>query len=73
MIPLSNFSYNRKWEEIENMLDFAERKQNNHYVKMQDCKKGERMYHMRNYKALEGVIKSLKWVLGDKDIEHPLE
>ncbi|QDP53548.1 MAG: hypothetical protein GOVbin556_12 [Prokaryotic dsDNA virus sp.] len=70
---MSNFSYNRDWEEIEIMLDFAERKQNKHYSEMQNCNKGERMYHMRNYKALEGVIKSLRWVLGDKNIEHPLE
>ena len=28
---------------------------------------------MRNYKALEGVVKALRWTLWDKDIEHPLE
>ena len=26
----------------------------------------------RNKKALEGVVKSLRWCLGDKDVEHPL-
>ena len=35
--------------------------------------KYRRLEHMRNYKALEGVIKSLRWVLGDKDVNHPLE
>jgi hypothetical protein len=55
------------------MLDKAERKQNSHYTEMQKGGKTERLYHMRNYKALEGVIKALKWTLGDKDIEHPLE
>lgn len=69
-----HFSYNRTWEQIENMLDKAERKQNQHYSKMQKTKnKKERLYHMKNYKALEGAIKALRWTLGDKDIEHPLE
>ena len=27
----------------------------------------------RNCKALEGVIKSLKWTLGEEGIAHPLE
>lgn len=58
---------------ILNMLDKAERKQNMHFVKMQRSKKKERIFHMRNYKALEGVVKSLRWTLGDKNIEHPLE
>ena len=55
------------------MLDKAERKQNMHFMKMSKGKKEDRVYHMRNYKALEGVIKSLRWALGDKDIDHPLE
>ena len=33
----------------------------------------ERIMHMRNYKALEGVVKTLRWALGDKSVEHPLE
>ena len=70
-----HFAYNRTWAEIEEMLDKAERKQNMHFMQMQrqGMKKKERMMHMRNYKALEGVIKSLRWVLGDKDVSHPLE
>ena len=69
------FSYERTWEEIEVMLDKAERKQNMHFMQMQrqGINKKERMKHMRNYKALEGVIKSLRWVLGDKNVQHPLE
>jgi hypothetical protein len=55
------------------MLDKAERKQNMHFTKMQTGKKKERIYHMRNYKALEGVVKALRWTLGDKHIDHPLE
>tara|TARA_R110000851_G_C12891426_1_gene547193 strand:+ start:206 stop:436 length:231 start_codon:yes stop_codon:yes gene_type:complete len=70
---VNNFSYQRTWAQIHEMLDKAERKQNMHFMKMSKGKKEERVYHMRNYKALEGVIKSLRWTLGDKDIDHPLE
>jgi len=55
------------------MLDRAERKQNMHFTRMQIGKKKERIFHMRNYKALEGVVKALRWTLGDKYIDHPLE
>jgi hypothetical protein len=68
-----HFTYERTWEQIHEMLDKAERKQNMHYVKMQNAKKSDRIYHMRNYKALEGVVKALRWTLGDIKIDHPLE
>ena len=69
-----HFSYNRTWEEILAMLDKAERHQNQYFSKLQRTKdKKERMKCMRNYKALEGVVKALRWTLGDKNIEHPLE
>tara|TARA_Y100001938_G_scaffold126714_1_gene178903 strand:- start:361 stop:576 length:216 start_codon:yes stop_codon:yes gene_type:complete len=68
-----HYSYERTWVEIEEMLDMAERKQNEHYVRMQKGSRKERIYHMRNYKALEGVVKSLRWTLGDKDISNPLD
>ena len=70
-----HFSYTRTWEDIEDMLQKAERKQNQHELRMRhpSATKKEKLHHMRNYKALEGVIKSLRWVLGDKDITHPLE
>ena len=68
-----HFSYERSWNEIEDMLDKAERKQNIHYMKMKKGKKSDRVYHMRNYKALEGVIKALRWTLGDIRVKHPLE
>jgi len=67
------FTYDKSWVQIENMLNKAKEKQNTHYLMMQDGTKSERIYHMRNYKALEGVVKALKWVLGDKTIPHPLE
>jgi len=74
----------RTENEIELMLDRAERKQNMHFTKMQTSNINDRvqvggvshkarMYHMRNYKALEGVVKALRWALGDKDVKHPLE
>ena len=69
-----HFTYERDWEQIENMLDKAERKQNFHSIEMsKNLPKKERIFHMRQFKALEGVIKSLRWVLGDKDVNHPLE
>ena len=69
------FTYERTWAEIEDMLDRAEKKQNMHQTQMSLAvlEKKKRLMHMRNYKALEGVIKSLRWVLGDKNIQHPLE
>tara|TARA_R100000458_G_C8278539_1_gene254964 strand:- start:11931 stop:12173 length:243 start_codon:yes stop_codon:yes gene_type:complete len=68
-----HFSYHRTWEDIEDMLAKAEQKQNFHYMKMQRGPRQERVHHMRNYKALEGVVKALRWVLGDLHITHPLE
>tara|TARA_R110000751_G_scaffold286675_4_gene391239 strand:- start:1941 stop:2171 length:231 start_codon:yes stop_codon:yes gene_type:complete len=68
-----HFTYERTWAEIHEMLDKAERKQNKHYLKMKAGSKAERVHHMRNYKALEGVVKALRWTLGDMSIIHPLE
>ena len=71
---MTDYMYNRTWEEIEDMLDKAEKHQNWHYSQLQDTKNTKkRMKHMRNYKALEGVIKSLRWTLGDRRIDNPLE
>jgi len=72
----------RSEDEILTMLDRAEKKMNHHLYYIQKTNellpKGNKrstrkMYHMRNYKALEGVVKTLRWSLGDKEIEHPLE
>lgn len=70
-------TYDRSWDEIEDMLFKAEKKMNNwilyfHHCKSQDDKAGMREA-ARNKKALEGVIKTLKWTLGEKGIPHPLE
>ena len=67
------FSYNRTWEEIEEMLVGAEKKYNYHHAEYSiSTSKEDKLYHARNYKALQGVIKTLKWVLGDRTIQHPL-
>lgn len=64
-----NFTYDRSWGEIEHMLDMAEREQNKHFMLMQRTKvKKERIKHMRNYKALQGVINALRWTLGDMHV-----
>jgi hypothetical protein len=70
-----NFSYSRNWEEIEAMLDKAERKLNFHQLKMTQFrpKSKDWVFHARNFKALQGVVKTLRWTLGDKNIPHPLE
>ena len=62
-----NFSYTREWVEIEGMLNEAERKQNMHLTSLRnrDLTKKQLKRHMRNYKGLEGVVNSLRWVLGD--------
>ena len=66
-----NFSYERTWEEIENLLNEAEREQNKHLTALQTKKpKSLLMKHMRNYKGLEGVINALRWVLGDLKVNE---
>jgi len=70
-----NFTYERTWAEIHDMLDKAEREKNRHSINMGDKKLDTktRMFHARNFKALEGVCKTLRWVLGDVRVDHPLE
>ena len=74
-----HFTYDRSWDDIELMLDRAERKQNEwvntfFVAKSQDPPRRDIMADAaRNKKALEGVIKTLRWVLGDKNVPHPLE
>ncbi len=80
-MPLSDhqdseaFSYERSWEEIEFMLDRAERKLNYHLVELNKYREKSKKWveHARNFKALQGVVKTLRWTLGDKNITHPLD
>lgn len=66
-----NFSYERTWEEIEDLLNKAEREQNKHLMALQMRKpKPLLMKHMKNYKGLEGVINALRWVLGDLKVNE---
>ena len=64
------YTYERTWAQIHTVLDKAEKKQNWHFMMIQrkDTPKNDKMMHMRNYKALEGVINALKWTLGDRQI-----
>ena len=65
-------TYNRTWEQIELMLDRAEKKMKKWKDFFEDCReRGDRdgmKDAARNKKALEGVVKTLRWVLGDKNI-----
>jgi|TARA_B100000282_G_C31736673_1_gene493837 hypothetical protein len=71
-----HFSYKRTWDEIEVMLNKAERVKNSWDIKyLQAKEKGNKkriIECLRNMKALEGVIKTLRWTLGDINVEHPL-
>tara|TARA_Y100000361_G_C11154066_1_gene343011 strand:+ start:2231 stop:2479 length:249 start_codon:yes stop_codon:yes gene_type:complete len=72
-----HFAGLRDEDEVLEMLDRAERKYNYHYTTYMSnggrLDYGERMHHVKQIKALQGVIKTLRWCVGDKDIEHPLE
>lgn len=71
-----HFSYDKDWDEIETMLDRAERKLNawvSVYYEAQTRNNKKVMRDAaRNKKALEGVIKGLRWALGDKNVKDPL-
>tara|TARA_R100001230_G_C5472430_1_gene26759 strand:+ start:89 stop:328 length:240 start_codon:yes stop_codon:yes gene_type:complete len=72
MKMVEEYTYNRTWDEIEEMLDNAERKQHFHSIKTGDTSLGkkERMYHARAFKGLEGVINALRWTLGDRKMSR---
>mgnify|MGYP003117633926 CR=1 FL=1 len=63
-----HFAYDKNWEDIEKMLEQAERQQNFVWMRAGKAPRGERMYWLRQYKGLEGVINALRWVLGDKNM-----
>ena len=62
-----NFSYNRTWVEIQDLLHEAERKQNQRLLALQNTRltKKQKVQHMRDFKGLQGVIHALRWTLGD--------
>ena len=69
-------SYDRTWIEIESMLDDAKARRKqwqeyyHHAKKMHD--KDSMKDAARNAKALEGVEKTLRWVLGEPGVKDPL-
>lgn len=70
-------SYDRTWEEIEDMLNLANAKRSKWKKWFESCKdSGDRegmKEAARNHKALDGVIKTLRWTLGEEGIVSPLE
>ncbi|MBS72139.1 MAG: hypothetical protein CMO20_04190 [Thermoplasmata archaeon] len=70
-------SYDRQWDEIEEMLELAESRGIEWQEWFEECRdNGDRdgmKEAARNFKALQGVIKCLKWVLGEQGVDHPLE
>jgi hypothetical protein len=75
--PAPHRTYDRQWDEIEEMLTTAEKRAEEWQGWFEDCRENKDKEGMkeaaRNYKALQGVIKCLKWVLGEEGIDHPLE
>lgn len=69
-------TYERTWEEIENMLDQATEKMHLWKEWYETCKSEKDKDGMkeaaRNHKALEGVVKTLKWTLGEVGVDDPL-
>ena len=69
-------TYDRTWEEIEAMLSRAEVTQNNWQCEFERARSVRDRDAMkdaaRNYKALEGVVKTLRWTLGVYGIVDPL-
>ena len=70
-------SYDRTWDEIEQMLERAEVKRKKWKDGFRECRKNGDREGMkeaaRNHKALDGVIKTLKWTLGEEGISDPLD
>ena len=70
-------SYDRSWEEIELMLNRAELKRKEWKSWFEECRKNEDRDGMkeaaRNHKALDGVVKTLKWTLGEEGANNPLD
>tara|TARA_B100000029_G_C17303591_1_gene861615 strand:+ start:603 stop:836 length:234 start_codon:yes stop_codon:yes gene_type:complete len=69
--------YDRTWEEIEEMLEAAIARKKKWKDWFEQCREdGDKegmMEAARNAKALEGVVKCLKWTLGEEGVGHPLD
>jgi len=69
-------SYERTWDEIEEMLNQAIHTRNTWIARFERAKQIQDRQVMkdaaRNCKALEGVIKTLKWTIGTPGVGDPL-
>jgi hypothetical protein len=69
-------TYDRTWDEIEEMLNQAIHERNSWITSFEKARDRNDRQVMkdaaRNCKALEGVIKTLKWTIGVPGIEDPL-
>ena len=70
-------TYDRTWDEIEQMLTHAEAKRKQWKNWFEDCKNSGDREGMKeaaiNHKALDGVIKTLRWTLGEVGVGDPLQ
>ncbi|MDG1546105.1 MAG: hypothetical protein P8Q55_01810 [Candidatus Poseidoniaceae archaeon] len=70
-------TYDRTWDEIEQMLAKAESKRKQWKSWFEECKSSGDREGMkeaaRNHKALDGVIKTLRWTLGEVGVSDPLQ
>ncbi|MEC8151968.1 MAG: hypothetical protein VX068_04905 [Candidatus Thermoplasmatota archaeon] len=69
-------TYESTWAEIESMLEQATEKMHQWKELYDMCKSEDDKDGMkeaaRNHKALQGVVKTLKWTLGEEGIDDPL-
>ena len=69
-------TYERTWAEIESMLEQATEQMHQWKEWYDMCKSEDDKDGMkeaaRNHKALQGVVKTLKWTLGEEGIDDPL-
>jgi len=70
-------TYDRTWVEMESMLDDARNERRQWQFRFNRAKRIDDRQTMkdaaRNCKALEGVVKTLQWTLGEQGIESPLQ
>lgn len=70
-------TYARTWDEIEEMLERADERRMEWKAWFETCKENKDKKGMkeaaRNHKALEGVIKTLRWTLGEVGVDDPLD
>lgn len=69
-------TYERTWDEIEQMLTHAIAKRKQWKDWFEECKSSGDREGMkeaaRNHKALDGVVKTLRWTLGEVGVDDPL-